>query len=189
MALEKIITPLAHVGLFHGLELRQLRDIGRSAERVVLEAGRAIVTEGEVADAAYLTVRGRAAVRREHDAPGDELPPGTLIGEMAMLIETTYLATVVALEPLKALRLPRESLRAVMEADPRIAEHLAGKMAARLKALAAELKAIERGFGGAGRERLRLPDPERSQTVDGAPLNPLSRLLNMVTSDDVTLSR
>ena len=78
-----------------------------------------------------------------------------MVGEMAMLIDTTHTATVVALEPIKAMKFSRASVLAVMHDDPDIAAHFVGKLTARLQSLAAELRAVDDGL--MGRERTAAP--------------------------------
>jgi CRP-like cAMP-binding protein len=62
---------------------------------------------------------------------------------MAMLVETTYATTVIAMEPVRALRIGREALRTVMMMDPDIAAHFVAKLTSRMRQLTADLREVE----------------------------------------------
>jgi CRP-like cAMP-binding protein len=72
------------------------------------------------------------------------VPEGSLLGELAMLIEQTYGSTVVALTSVKALRITRAAMHEMMLDDTRLAEHFVQRISARLKSVAAELRRIDR---------------------------------------------
>ena len=146
MVPDSLLTPLVRVSLFCGLSKTRLQAIADAAERIAIDGGTTIIAEGQPGEAAYLLVKGRAARLDRIGAPSEALPIGTLVGEMAMLIETTHTATVVAIEPIKALKLTRAAMLAVMEHDPEIAAHFITKLSARLQTLADELRAVESGL-------------------------------------------
>ena len=148
MVPDALLTPLVRVALFNGLTKSQLQALADAAERVAIDAGTPIIVEEQAGDAAYVLVKGRAARVDRVGRPIEPLQLGTLVGEMAMLIDTRHTATVVAIEPIKALKLTRAALRTVMEADPDIAAHFVTKLTARLQTLADELKAVDDGLGG-----------------------------------------
>lgn len=150
MAIPSIVQPLQHVALFQGLCARRLHDIARRAERIVFKAGEAIATVDQPAAGAVLIVAGEA---RRVAGPGvdaaEVLPPGTLVGEMGMLVETISSSTVVAATPVRALRLAREEMLDLMTRDPQLADHFVACITARLHDVAAEMRGIEAGLGDA----------------------------------------
>jgi CRP-like cAMP-binding protein len=148
MSLDSLLAPLARVPMFHGLSAGQLRAILSAVERVVFEPGQTIIAEDAQADAAYVVVKGRADRISGHGLPSEPLVAGTMLGELAMLIETTYTTTVVAIETVRALRLSREALRAVMLDDPDIAAHFVEQLTGRMRQLADELRAIDTTLAG-----------------------------------------
>jgi len=118
------------------------------------DSGQAIsLTEaGEPADGAYLIVSGPAervagpglpiAV-----APGPEvLAPGSLIGELAMLVEIDYGSTVVARDRVFCLKLTRSAMHDQMLEDTSLAEHFRQKLTERLLQTAADLRRIDQGL-------------------------------------------
>lgn len=144
MSSEALIAPFTRIALFEGLTQDQLERIARAAERIVYQAGDVIQTEGDISDAAVLIVSGHADVVDEpSDATGDNIEPGSLIGEMAMLIETRAASTVIARGAVRACRIPRRQLRKLLETDPTVADHLMAKISERLNAMAAEMRRVD----------------------------------------------
>ena len=151
MVPDSLLTPLVRVPLFNGLTKSQLQALADSAERIAIDGGKTIIIEDQAGDAAYLLVKGRASRLDGVGRPTEPLPLGTMVGDMAMLIETTHTATVMAIEPIKALKFTRAAMLEVMHADPDIAAHFVTKLTVRLQALADELRAVDEGLG-AGHE-------------------------------------
>jgi CRP-like cAMP-binding protein len=153
MAAETLIDPLQRVALFQGLTQPQINLIARRAERVMFRIGQTIVSSGGAGDGAFLIVFGDAEVRTDDpiNPEGRIVSVGSLIGEMAMLVEADYPATVVAKTAIRALKITRTALYTQMESDPDLAAHFVGKINGRLQAMAEDLRQIDRdlGLGGA----------------------------------------
>ena len=145
MSKDALIAPLMRVALFQGLKPLQITEIARNAERIVFRAGETITELGAEGDAAFLIVSGSAVCLGAADR--DAVEPGSLIGEMAMLIEHAYGSRVVAQGNVRALRLTRSALHEQMLADPTLAQHLMTRIVERLNAVADELKRIDGVFG------------------------------------------
>jgi CRP-like cAMP-binding protein len=137
MQINSLIEPLLDISLFHGLKPLQITEIARRADRVVFRPGDIVVAENAPADAAILIVSGDA------ERTGAIMGPGTLLGELAMLIETGYQSTVIARTPIRAIRISRSALTGQMQEDPALAAHFAQKMSARLDAFLGELRQID----------------------------------------------
>ena len=149
MVPDSLLTPLVRVPLFNGLTKSQLQALADSAERIAIDSGQTIIADDQPGDCAYLLVKGRAARLNGIGQPTEPLPLGTMVGEMAMLIATTHTATVISIEPIKALKFTRAAMLAVMQDDPDIAAHFITKLTARLDTLAQELRAVDQGLAGA----------------------------------------
>ena len=145
MSLEMLLEPLRRVALFQGLNSSQITEIARYAERVMYRAGDTIIVENRPGDAAYLIVSGDAA-RTSGPAGINAISVGTLVGEMAMLVETTYGSTVVCRGPVKVLKLTRENLLELMRKDLSLADHLVDVLASRLRSLADDLKKVDQAL-------------------------------------------
>ncbi len=142
MSYELLLEPLRRVPLFQGLRPIQITEIARRAERVMFRAEDVIIREDETGEAAFLIISGDV-VRTGGPDIGDSISAGTMLGEMAMLVETTYSSTVVCKGPVKALKITRESLHEQMRADLPLAEHFIAKLSGRLRALAEELRRVD----------------------------------------------
>lgn len=128
--------------LFRGLTPLQLAAIARRADRVSYTPGATIIEEDELADAAILIVAG-AAVRvsgPELVTHAEAVVPGSLLGEAAMLVETTYGSTVVARTRVRAVHIARETLHELILGDPSLADRLMQNLADRLTQTAAILR-------------------------------------------------
>lgn len=139
------IELLEQVPLFSGLSKAQLGAIAAIGRKSFFQAGEALISEGETGDTAYLILTGKAGCPKIEDRQiiEEDLWPGTLVGELAILIETTHNFSVTAKERLRALAIPREAFRAVMEAEPAIAQHISEKLLVRLHALTEDLRKLD----------------------------------------------
>jgi CRP/FNR family cyclic AMP-dependent transcriptional regulator len=149
MSIDPVVSTLARVPLFAGLTPQHIQQILLSAERIVFQSGDVIQSEGDIADAAILLVSGKAVLVDALDGQAvDFVAPGSLIGELAMLIETRAVSTVVAHSTVRAFRIPRLKLRAAMERDPELADHFVARINARLSAMAEEMRRVDRLVAG-----------------------------------------
>lgn len=150
MAIDALVLPLLKVPLFQGLKPLQLTEIARRADRIVYKPGDVIVTAQAETDAAVLVISGEAVRTVGPGLAGDseDIPPGALISEMTMLIETECSSTVVARTPVRALRITRAEMLAHMTADPSLADHFIEKISGRLSAFVEDLRAIDRSLAG-----------------------------------------
>jgi CRP-like cAMP-binding protein len=145
MVAQSIAAPLRHLPLFEGLSAYQISEIARTAERVMFKPGQVIIQRDMPADAAYVIVAGDA-LRVDGPELGEQsarVEPGSLIGEMAMIVETESTSTIVARDHVKALRIPRAQFLDHLGDDPKLADHLMTRIVSRLHRLADELRAVD----------------------------------------------
>ncbi len=144
--MDAVSAHLVRLEIFHGLKPLQITEIARHAERVVYKSGQVLIEDGQAGDCAIIVVGGEAVRtkapmgRAEEEEP---IEPGSMLGEMSMLIETDYSSTVVARSAVRALRITRDAMLTMMLEDPSLAEHLVAKVARRLHNIAAELRKID----------------------------------------------
>lgn len=144
MAIDALIKPLLRVELFRGLKPLQITEISRRAFRTVYKPGEVIIEADKGADAAVLIIQGEAVrVSGPGTGAGQVLPEGSLLAEMAMLIETDHTSTVVAKTPVRALRITRSEMHEQMADDQALADHFITRIADRLSVIAEELRAID----------------------------------------------
>lgn len=145
MAIDSLAQHLLRQPIFQGLRPLFITEIVRRADRAVFRPGDLIMEEDTQAEAAILLVAGDA-VRVAGAGPRartEAIAAGSLLTEMAMLIETSHSATIVARTAVRALLLPRTELHELMAIEPEVADHFVAKIAGRLAEVAAELRAID----------------------------------------------
>lgn len=118
-----IALPLREIGLLRRLRLfapvaaPQLETSARRLVPVAVDAGEAVIREGEPGDAFYVIASGRALVERG-GTPIRELGPGEGFGEIALIRRVPRTATVTALTPLELLALGREDFLLAITGSP-----------------------------------------------------------------------
>ncbi len=149
MATDQLVTALQNLEVFRGLDEAHLADIVRGSERIVFKPGQTVVAAGGQGDGAYLLVAGEAEVLPDGEVSqstppaGRRIEPGSLVGEMAMLIEHEYRVTVVARTSIRALKFTRAQMQTQMLAAPSLAEHFVARISSRLSRVAVELRRID----------------------------------------------
>ncbi len=152
MAIDALVKPLLTISIFRGLKPLQITEIARRAERVIYRPGDVIIEEDAIGDAAVVIVSGDA-VRvsgPEYSGSPEQIREGSLVGEMAMLIETAHSSTIVARGNVKALRLTRSEMLEQMAEDQSLAEHFVARISGRLQSLANDLRAIDSALAKCG---------------------------------------
>ncbi|HWE18912.1 MAG TPA: cyclic nucleotide-binding domain-containing protein [Hyphomicrobiaceae bacterium] len=164
MAIDQVVASLLRIPLFADLKPPQVAEIARRAGRCAFRYGDIIIKAGEAGEAAYLVLSGDVVCRADPGprTPVEPVTPGSLVGELAMLVDHAYGATVVAEDWVDCLKLERAALHAQMRADPDLAKRLAQVIRRRLTLVATELQAIDELLASvAGRKTTPL-QPTRS---------------------------
>jgi CRP-like cAMP-binding protein len=145
MSLDSTVELLDQIPIFNGLSHLQLTAIASIGKKVFFGEGEKILENGKAGEAAFIILSGKAdSISGEEGAEITEtLLPGSLLGELAMLVEMTYTLTITATERVRALEISREQLRTVLEADPSMAQHFSDKLMQRLLDLANQLMAVD----------------------------------------------
>ena len=125
------ITALERAPLFAGLDRDDLQKVLGCGQRVSFEPGQAIVERLDPGDAMYIIVSGAAEV----DVGGrfHRLERGDFFGEMAVLVGKRREATVRAVEPVEALRIPADGLQAFLLENPKVAVGMLRSLVERLR--------------------------------------------------------
>lgn len=148
MSLDALAEPFLKSQLFSSLEPLQMKALWLCGERVAFGDGEAVIREDEAGDSAYLVIAGEAVVVDQSTGIVTDagLTTGTLIGEIAMLIEAVHGTTVVARGAMKALRFRRDVVHELMRINPTLADALMQEMTARLTRVAQGLRAFDEAF-------------------------------------------
>jgi CRP-like cAMP-binding protein len=122
---------LRAIPFFSGLEAEDLSAIVQVGDRVTFDPGQSMVEQGDQADAMYVVLSGAAEV----DVGGrfHSLGPGAFFGEMALISSKRRMATVKAVEPVEALRIPAAGFRDFLLEHPSVSVAMLEAMVDRLR--------------------------------------------------------
>jgi CRP-like cAMP-binding protein len=122
---------IERTGLFADVPDDDVRALAGVGEPVTFEADEAIVTEGDRGDAMYVIVEGQARV----DVGGrfHVIQPGQFFGEMAVVAPGARLATVRAVDRVRALRIPADAFRGFVLEHPHVALAMMKTLVVRLR--------------------------------------------------------
>jgi signal-transduction protein with cAMP-binding, CBS, and nucleotidyltransferase domain len=174
MPIDNLVAPLLRVPLFAGLKGSQLTEIAQRAERASFSPGGTLVEAGQPGDGAFLVVSGivdrLAGPGPSNGAARERVGPGTLIGEMAMLIEHTHAATFVAVDRVFCLKLTRAGMHAHMRRDAAMIEHFERRITERLTRMSEELRQVESALAAKEVEPAELAQPVHATPMHVTPV-------------------
>jgi CRP-like cAMP-binding protein len=156
MSLDGDISLLKRVALFNELPTEQLRLIAFSAVRLDLVPGQVLFRGGAKASCGYVVSSGRVELTHEGSGKKEVVAvceAGSLIGEIALFIETKRPATATAVVASQVLEVDRALITRMLNEYPHIAVRLRATLSDRLTATVSEL----------GRVRQRLMSIDRLQ--------------------------
>jgi CRP/FNR family cyclic AMP-dependent transcriptional regulator len=122
---------LGALPLFSQLGKRQVRRLARLATVVDYAPEEDIVRAGERGDSFYLLLEGRATVVGK----SSPLRAGDFFGEMALIDGGPRSATITAMTPVRAMKLPRRGFITALEQDVRIGLAIMAVLAERIRRL------------------------------------------------------
>jgi CRP-like cAMP-binding protein len=145
MSIEDDIAFLERVPTLALLGRDALRILAIGAESRYLHDGNVLFSQGEVADAGYVVQEGLLSLGSVRGT-GEELTvgPGTLLGELALLTETTRPVTATALEPATVIRIPRTLFLKMLEGYPEAAVRLRDSFLARAEHSESDMYRVRR---------------------------------------------
>lgn len=121
-------------------------DYCASAPRRDVEAGAELLTEGESTGRLYVLAAGRVAVLRGDTEVAVLSEPGSVLGEMSVLLGRPHTATVRALEPSRIVVV--DDAERFLKSNPEIAFEIARMLAQRLNAATTYLADVTRQYAG-----------------------------------------
>lgn len=101
-----------------------------------IAAGTLLFREGDPAPDAYVVVSGRLGVFVAAEGeliPVAQISPGEIVGEMSLISGEPRSATVIALRDSEVVRVPREAVAQLMDANPQVSFFVMRLLATRLK--------------------------------------------------------
>ncbi len=123
---------LAGVPLFAGLSRRHLRRLAEHADETSFHQKEVIVKEGQPGGTFYIVVEGEARVSQRSKTIGT-LGPGDFFGEISLLDGGPRTADVVALTPVRAIRIFKRTFDRLVAEEPAVASRVLAVVAGRLR--------------------------------------------------------
>ena len=140
MSIEDDVALLERVPTMRLLGAAALRVLAIGSEQREFEAGELLFTVGEDADAGFVVQRGAFRVTLEDGSSAETIAgPGTLIGELALIVPMQRPATAISLEFSTVIRLGRTMFSRVLESDPAAARRLRDDLASRTSQIASDI--------------------------------------------------
>ena len=149
MSLESDIAILRKVQLFDELETDQLRLLAFGAEHRRLRAGEFVFRESARADAGFVIASGEVALihgRGEEARVLSRHGPGTLLGELCLITETTRPASARTETDCELIRVSRPLFRRMLEEYPEFTAALHQRIRDELEAMLADIERLEGRF-------------------------------------------
>jgi CRP-like cAMP-binding protein len=142
MLLKDEVGMLRQVPLFSGVAPAKLKLLAFTSDRVTYAPGQLLFRQGDVGDAAYVVLSGKAEVMV--DSPAGqikvaEVDPNSIVGEIAILCNVSRTATVRATTAVEALRIRKDHFLRLLGEYPEMTVEIMRVLADRLSHTTAEL--------------------------------------------------
>jgi tetratricopeptide (TPR) repeat protein len=138
VAIEADFETIRNAALFQELSLQELKKFWTLVEPVEFKAGDLLIEQDRPSAGLIILSAGRVRVVRVdasgHEEKLAELGGGAHLGEMSLLDDSPTSARVVAIEPVKAYRMPKEAFQRLIDSDDRLARKIYQAFAASLMA-------------------------------------------------------
>jgi CRP/FNR family cyclic AMP-dependent transcriptional regulator len=128
--------------------MKSILEICDPAKRKDVAAGTVLLSEGNTSGHIYVLAEGRIEVLRGNTQVAVVSEPGSVFGEMSVLLNTPHTATVRALSAVTVYAYADAA--GFMQSDPRIAFVIARLLAQRLNSATTYLVDLKRQYAGQG---------------------------------------
>ena len=158
MSLDRDIALLSRVPLFSELSTEQLRLLAFSAVRLELSPGQILFREGALALSGYVIVYGGIEMTVGEGAKRRIVATcetGSLVGEIALFVETRRPATGTAIVSSEVLEIDRKLVTRTLNEYPHVALRLRATLADRLAAMVSELTRVRQALSEIDRDSAR----------------------------------
>src|ERR1700748_709439 len=138
MSIDDDVALLERVPTLKLLGRDSLRMLAIGSEQRRIYSGEYLFRQGEEADAGFIVQRGAFRV---DDGAGAQTTagPGTLSGELALVVAMQRPSPATAMENSTVIRIARSLFQRVLESDPAAARRLRDEFAARTSQLASDI--------------------------------------------------
>jgi CRP/FNR family cyclic AMP-dependent transcriptional regulator len=128
---DPFVETLATVPLFSACSKKELGLVSRGAERITVDAGKVIVTEGSAGSEFFVILSGAARVERSGKKVAS-LGPGAFFGDLALLDRAPRNASVIAESPMELAKVNQKAFDALLDV-PGFSKKLLAGLARRLR--------------------------------------------------------
>jgi CRP-like cAMP-binding protein len=138
MSIEDDVALLERVPTLRLLGSASLRMLAIGSEQRDVARGDTLFKQGDDADCGFVVQRGAFRIQ---DDGGAEITagPGTLLGELALVVAMRRPSTATALESSSVVRIARSLFQRVLESDPEAARRLRDEFALRSSQIASDI--------------------------------------------------
>jgi len=138
MSIDDDVALLERVPTLRLLGRDSLRMLAIGSEQRTIYSNEYLFRQGEAADSGFVVQRGAFRI---DDGAGAQTTagPGTLIGELALVVAMQRPSSVTAMENSTVIRIARSLFQRVLESDPAAARRLRDEFAARTSQLASDI--------------------------------------------------
>jgi CRP-like cAMP-binding protein len=157
--LDRIIAVLSAHPYFSALERDELRILAFSSDRSTLKPGARLYNEGAPADSAFVVLSGELKLevgRAKMTTVIGSAPVGTLLGETALILQTSRQTSAIAAGEVEVLRIQRAVFRRLLEEYPAAAAEIHHRLSERLLDLTGSLEGVRRRLIRPGDETVPL---------------------------------
>ena len=137
MSIDDDVALLERVPTLRLLGDASLRMLAIGSEQRNFVRGDVLFNLGDEADAGYVVQRG--SFRVEDGGAEVVAGPGSLIGELALIVAMKRPSSAVALDHASVIRVARSLFQRVLESDPAAARRLRDELATRTSQLASDI--------------------------------------------------
>lgn len=127
------------LGLFEGVSEEELNQFTEDLKRIKFQKGTQIITENEAADSIFFICKGKVEITKDLKNPETPaaqlsiLQPGDFFGEMGVLNEEPRSASVLALEEVELLVIPKDVFTEICFKYPTVMLNLIRTLSDRLR--------------------------------------------------------
>ncbi len=154
MAIEDDIRFLERVPMLRLVGRAGLRILAIGSETRYVHGGEVLFHKDQPADGGYVVQEGSFSLRNpDSERQPIVLGPGSLLGELALLTDTTHGMTATAIEPATVYRIPRTLFTKMLEGYPDAARRIRDHVAVRAQQSTADLLTVRRILEPGGHKR------------------------------------
>ncbi len=153
MNLNEEVEALRRIPFFAAVEPAKIKLLAFASEQQSFAAGATLFREGDPGDAAYLILDGEAdvmATSPEGLVKVASIPCNAFLGEIAVLCNVPRTATIVASQPIRALKIGKDAFLQLMRDVPQIAFEMMRELAIRLDTTTDRLREAQAKIKAAG---------------------------------------